>query len=290
MHKEKHLKFAPLPLALAAALAVPVFVNAEQAPAEAKTSRTLVEVNGEAIKEQHFLVYRAQRNTQGQPMDQQAQLAMLNELINTVMIAQSAQKQGLDTHPELLAAMDVARYRILAEASVEQFLRDNPVKDDEIAAIYKSRYADAKLTEYKARHILLKTEDDAKAVIAELDKGTDFAELAKTKSTGPSGPNGGDLGWFEAGQMVKPFADATASMEKGSHSATPVKTQFGWHVIKLEDSRAQTPPALDSVRTSLAQDLQRERIAGFIRDIRAKADVKIMEQEKAKPAPAAAKQ
>jgi peptidyl-prolyl cis-trans isomerase C len=275
--------FRSLNLALAVALGISSIAQAEQAP----TPRTLVEVNGEAVKDTHFLVYRAQRGSQGQQMDQQAQLGLLNELVNTVMIAQDAVKQGLDKHPELQAAVDVARYRILAEAAVEQYLRDHPVEEKDIEALYKANYADAKLTEYKARHILLKTEDEAKAVIAELDKGADFAELAKTKSTGPSGPNGGDLGWFEGGQMVKPFADAVATMKKGGHSAQPVQTQFGWHVIKLEDSRPQTPPKLDEVRGQLSEDLQRDHVADFIRDIRAKADVKVMEQQKAKPEPIA---
>ncbi len=267
-----------LPLALAIALGLPTFAQAEEKPAD-KTPRTLVEVNGEPVKETHFVVYRAQRGPRGQAMDQEAQLGLLNELINTVMIAQAAEKEGLDKHPELVAAMDVARYRILAEAAVEQYLKDHPVTDKEVEAAYQARYADAKLTEYKASHILLKTEDEAKAVIAELDKGADFAELAKSKSTGPSGPKGGDLGWFEGGQMVKPFADAVAGMSKGEHSKTPVQTQFGWHVIELEDTRAQTPPKLDEVRAELTQDLQRKLIADYIRDIRAKADVKIIEQQ-----------
>jgi len=274
--------FRSLNLALAVALGMSAVAQAEQT----QTPRTLVEVNGEAVKDTHFLVYRAQRGAQGQQLDQQAQLGLLNELVNTVMIAQAAAKQGLDKHPELQAAVDVARYRILAEAAVEQYLRDHPVEDKDIEALYQANYADAKLTEYKARHILLKTEDEAKAVIAELGKqGADFAELAKQKSTGPSGPNGGDLGWFEGGQMVKPFADALATMKKGEHSAQPVQTQFGWHVIKLEDTRPQTPPALAEVRGQLAEDLQRDHVADFIRGIRAEADVKIMEQKKAETKP-----
>jgi peptidyl-prolyl cis-trans isomerase C len=275
--------FRSLNLALAVALGMSAAAQAEQV----QTPRTLVEVNGEAVKDTHFLVYRAQRGAQGQQLDEQAQLGLLNELVNTVMIAQTAVKQGLDKHPELQAAAEVARYRILAEAAVEQYLRDHPVEDKDIEALYQSQYGDAKLTEYKARHILLKTEDEAKAVIAELDKGADFAELAKKKSTGPSGPNGGDLGWFEGGQMVKPFADALATMKKGGHSSQPVKTQFGWHVIKLEDTRPQTPPKLADVREQLSEDLQRDHVANFIRGIRATADVKIMEQKQDKAAPIA---
>lgn len=271
------MTFRPLNLALIAALGMSSIAQA--APTD--TPRTLVEVNGEAVKDTHFLVYRAQRTPKGQKLDEQAQLGLLNELVNTVMIAQAAEKEGLDKHPELQAAIDVGRYRVLAEAAVEQYLRDHPIEEKDIEALYQTRFGDTKLNEYKASHILLKTEDDAKAVIAELDKGVDFAELAKQKSTGPSGPKGGDLGWFEGGQMVKPFSDAVAGMKKGAHSAEPVQTQFGWHVIKLEDTRPQAPPKLADVHDQLAEDLQRDQVATFIRDIRDKADVKIMEQQKA---------
>jgi peptidyl-prolyl cis-trans isomerase C len=268
------LKFRTLNLALAVVLGSAGLAQAADMP----QSRTLVKVNGESVKDTHFLVYRAQR-AHGKPMDQQAQMGLLNELVNTVVIAQEAEKQGLDKHPELLAAMDVARYRILAEAAVQQHLRDNPVTDKEIKVAYQAQYGNKNLTEYKARHILLKTEDEAKAVIAQLDKGADFAKLAKEKSTGPSGANGGDLGWFEKGAMVKPFADAVAKMSKGGHSATPVKTQFGWHVIELEDSRDQPPPKLEAVKAELTQNLNREKVAAYLKSVREKAKVQIMEPE-----------
>jgi peptidyl-prolyl cis-trans isomerase C len=244
--------------------------------AEEKTPRTLVEVNGEPVLDTQFLVYRSQRG-EGQELDNKAQVGLLNELVNTVMIAQAGKKQGLEEHPEIKAAIDVARYRILAEAAVEQHLRDNPVTDAELQAAYDERYGGDKLVEYKARHILLKTEDEAKTVIAELDEGADFATLAKEKSTGPSGPNGGDLGWFEKNQMVAPFAEAVAAMDKGSYSKTPVQTQFGWHVIKLEDTRDQTPPKLDMVRQHFIEQLQRQKVAAFIKGIRADADIKLIE-------------
>lgn len=263
-------------LALCLALATTAVAQAAE---DDNTPRTLVEVNGEAVKETHFLVYRSQR-AEGEELDKQAQVGLLNELVNTVMIAQAAEKSGLDKHPELVAAMDVARYRILAEAAVEQHLRDNPVTEQELQDAYDERYGGNKLLEYKARHILLKTEDEAKAVIAELDKGGDFAALAKQKSTGPSGPNGGDLGWFEKNQMVAPFGEAVAVMDKGSYSKSPVQTQFGWHVITLEDTREQTPPKLEAVRQHFTEQLQRQKAAAFIKGIRADADIKLIELQK----------
>jgi peptidyl-prolyl cis-trans isomerase C len=269
------VRLRTLNLALAVALGMSSIAHA----AAPTPSRTLVEVNGEAVKESHFLVYRAQRGAEHKQLDKKAQLALLNELVSTVMIAQDAVKQGLDKQPQLMAAMDVARYRILAEAAVQQYLQDHPVTDKDVAAAYKARYGDNKLVEYKARHILLTTEDEAKAVIAELDKGGDFAKLAKEKSTGPSGANGGDLGWFEQGQMVAPFGNAVAAMEKGGHSEAPVHTRFGWHVIQLEDTREQTPPKLADVHDQLQQQLQRQRISDYVKAMRDKAKVKILEQE-----------
>jgi peptidyl-prolyl cis-trans isomerase C len=272
------LKFRTLNLALALVLGT---TGIAQAAPEKPEPRTLVKVNGEAVKETHFLIYRAQRGGNDKQLDQQAQLGLLNELVNTVMIAQAAAERGLDQHPELLAAMEIARYRILAEAAVEQHLKDNPVTDQELSKAYQAKYGDNKLTEYKARHILLKTEDEAKAVIADLDKGGDFIALAKEKSTGPSGANGGDLGWFGQGSMVKPFGDAVAEMKKGSHSAKPVQTRFGWHVIKLEDSRDQAPPKLEEVKAELTQQLNRQKLAAYVQGIRAKADVQIIQPDKA---------
>lgn len=268
-----------LKLALAATLGL---AGIAQAADNTPAAKTMVEINGQAIKDTEFLAYRAQR-AGGQHLDRKAQLNLLNQLINTVIVAQDAVAQGLDKEPAQQAALQVARYQILAEAAVSKYVREHPVSDQEIEAAYKDRYAPDKLVEYKARHILLDTEDEAKAVIAELDKGADFAELAKKKSTGPSGANGGDLGWFEAGQMVKPFADAVAGMKKGEHSAQPVHTQFGWHVIKLEDTRPQKAPTLDQVRAQLTKELESSRVTDFLRELRAKADVKLMDQGKAAP-------
>lgn len=264
-----------LKLTLAAVLGITGIAHAEEPP----NPRTLVEVNGEAVLDTQFLVYRAQRGASGQQAGPDAQVGLLNELVNTVMIAQAAEEAGLEKHPEVAAALDVSRYRILAEAAISQYLSDNPVTDEELETAYQARYGNHKLTEYKARHILLETEDQAKAVITELDKGGDFVALAKTKSTGPSGPNGGDLGWFEGGQMVAPFAEAVAGMEKGSHSSTPVQTQFGWHVILLEDTREQQPPTLADVRDQFTEQLQRQRVATYVKSIRDKAKVQVIQQQ-----------
>ena len=147
-------------------------------------------------------------------------------------------------------------------------LGKDPIKETEIKKVYKEKVAGANNQEFKARHILLKTEDEAKTVIAKLDTGTDFVELAKEKSTGPSAKSGGDLGWFAPGRMVPPFARAVAEMKKGNHSKTPVKTQFGWHVIKLEDSRKMESPKYDDVKKQIADSLNNQRVQEYVKKLR----------------------
>ena len=127
--------------------------------------------------------------------------------------------------------------------------------------------------EYKARHILVKTEDEAKAVVKQLDDGSDFAKLAKEKSTGPSGKTGGDLGWFRPQQMVPPFSDAVAAMKKNTYTKKPVKTQFGWHVIKLEDLRDVQPPKFEDIKDQVKTIVQTKRVQKYVKSLRDKAKI-----------------
>lgn len=154
----------------------------------------------------------------------------------------------------------IALKTLLTQADVQNFVKANPVTDAEIKAEYDSKVAGENGTEYKARHILVKTEDEAKKIIVELNKGGDFAKLANKNSLdAKESQNGGDLGWFVAGQMVAPFSEAVVKLQKGKYTEAPVKTQFGYHIILREDSRAQTPPSLDSVKEQLIPYLQRKR-------------------------------
>jgi peptidyl-prolyl cis-trans isomerase C len=145
---------------------------------------------------------------------------------------------------------------------------DIKITDDMLKKEYDEKIAKADISEYKARHILLKSEEDAKAVIKELDNGAVFSDVAKAKSTGPTGPDGGDLGWFKAGQMVPPFAQALTQMQKGTYSKTPVQTQFGWHVILREESRKNEPPTLESVRDSIKQRVEQEKFQAYMQGLR----------------------
>ena len=219
---------------------------------------------------------------------------LIEELIQRELLVQDAVQKQLDKSPEVIAQLDSAKKTLLTQADVQDFIKANPVTDAEIKAEYDSKVAGENGVEYKARHILVKTEDEAKKIITELDKdkGADFAKLANKYSLdSKESQNGGDLGWFVAGQMVAPFSEAVVKLENGKYTKTPVKTQFGWHVILREDSRKQTPPPLDTVKDQMMPYLQRKKVQTMVETLRKQAKVEILvplTDEKAK-APAADK-
>lgn len=202
---------------------------------------------------------------------------LIEELIQRELLVQDAIQKQLDKSAEVIAQLDSAKKTLLTQADVQNFIKANPVTDAEVKAEYDSKVAGENGVEYKARHILVKTEEEAKKIIAELDKGADFAKLANKNSLdAKESQNGGDLGWFVAGQMVAPFSEAVAKLEKGKYTKTPVKTQFGWHVILREDSRAQTPPPLEAVKEQLMPYLQRKKVQNMVETLRKQAKVEIL--------------
>ncbi len=202
---------------------------------------------------------------------------LIEELVQRELLVQDAMQKQLDKSPELTAQLEAAKKALLTQADLQNFIKANPVTDAEIKAEYDSKIAAEKGTEYKASHILVKTEAEAKKLIAELDKGADFAKLANKNSLdAKESQNGGDLGWFSAGQMVAPFSEAVAALEKGKYSKEPVKTQFGFHIILKEDSRPITPPPLEAVKEQLAPFLQRKKVQGMIETLRKQAKVEIL--------------
>jgi len=217
---------------------------------------------------------------------------LVEELIQRELLVQDATQKQLDKSPELVAQLEAAKKALLTQADLQNFIKANPVTDAEIKAEYDSKVAAEKGTEYKARHILVKTETEAKKLIAELDKGADFAKLANKNSLdAKESQNGGDLGWFSAAQMVAPFSEAVAALEKGKYTKEPVKTQFGYHVILKEDSRPVTPPPLEAVKEQLTPFLQRKKVQEMIETLRKQAKVEILvpltdETPKAETAPA----
>lgn len=231
---------------------------------------TLLTVNGQAVTKNMYGLYfqdrmRAVPDAQNDP---QMQMSVLNELSNILIVAQDAEKQGIDKRPEIAATLDLLKAKLLTQTSIQEYAEKHQPNEDQIKTLYEADYAGQTGTEFKARHILVKEEEAAKDLIVQLDKGADFAELAKQHSTGPTGKNGGDLGWFDAEQMVKPFSDTVVAMEKGSYTKAPIKTQFGWHVILLEDTRQTQAPALESIRGDIITKLQQQSLAEYMQGLR----------------------
>jgi peptidyl-prolyl cis-trans isomerase C len=264
---------APQPTTSAEAPAQPA---AEAAPLGAET---LVEVNGENIDRAALAIFLREKMKAkpGADIPPQIQSAALNDLINVVLLAQAAEQRGLTARADVSAALQLQRDQLLARLTAADYTSNFTPSDADVEKLYAEQIGTQPKTEYKARHILLKTEDEAKAVIAELDKGADFSELAKAHSTGPSASDGGDLGWFQSGQMVKPFSDAVAELKKGSYTKEPVHTQFGWHVIILDDQREQAPPTLDQARPKLISELKQRSLGAYVTELQKSAKIRINE-------------
>ena len=194
--------------------------------------------------------------------------AALEQLRDLYLVAELPKAKELGNDPRISAQLELQRVATLFNAFAGDFLANNPVTDQEIFDAYQEQVAVAPPKEFKARHILVETQGEAQTLIESLKDDADFAELAKNKSTGPSASSGGDLGWFTAQAMVKPFSDAVAALEDGSFTTEPVQTQFGWHVILREDSRDSTPPPLDSVRDVIRQRVSQQKLQDFMQGLR----------------------
>ncbi|TAL41718.1 MAG: peptidylprolyl isomerase [Methylovulum sp.] len=249
--------------------------TASTAPVVDKADAIAV-VNGKYIAKETLanLEKEIAMRSQGQTIPKEK---LIEELIQRELLIQDALQKQLDKSPEVLANIEDAKKSILTQADVQNFMKTNPVTDAEIKAEYDSKVGGTNATEYKARHILVKTEAEAKKIIAELDKGADFAKLAnKSSLDAKESQSGGDLGWFVASQMVEPFSKAVIALEKGKYTTAPVQTQFGWHVILREDSRAQTPPPLEAVKEQLTPFLQRKKLQTMLENLRKQAKVEIL--------------
>ena len=231
-------------------------------------------VNGTVITQSVVDVYTTQRKARQPASDAGDRNAIIEELVNLELMRQEGLDKGLDSQPEIIATLDQQQRTILAGAAINNFIQNNPVSDEQLRQLYDTQIG-VPSTEYNARHILVETKEAAEQVIGLLDSGSDFAELAKEKSTGPTGKNGGSLGWFSSQQMVAPFSAAVATMEKGSYSKEPVQTQFGWHVILLEDSRESTPPPFEDVKDRLKMAVTNQQLQQHIQQVRESAEIEI---------------
>jgi len=231
-------------------------------------------VNGKPIKQSllDFIVKDA--GSRGQKIDDNTRSIIVSKLISNELVYQEAQRQGLDKQSDFIAREELAKRELLVNAYLQDYLKKNPVSEADIKAAYEKFKTEVGDKEYSARHILVATEAEAKDIIAQLAKGGDFAKIAKEKSkdTG-SKDKGGDLGWFSPGGMVKSFGDAVVKLQKGLYTTIPVQTQFGWHVIKLEDIRDAQPPTYDKVKDNLQKQLQQRQLEKLLTDLRAKAKI-----------------
>lgn len=260
----KHVNFI-------SALAVSICLSGASFAEDAMTGRTVIAtVDGTDITLGHMIQVRASLPQQYSDLDDDVLFTgILDQLIHQTLLSQSLRG---DEPFRVTTAVQNERRSLLAAAAIDDVLYGAP-SDDAVQKAYEEEYSAANPErEYNAAHILVETEEEAKALIAELDAGMDFAKLAREKSTGPSGPSGGDLGWFGPGMMVPPFEKAVMALAEGAISA-PVKTQFGWHIIRLVDSRLTKAPPLAEVRSALEESLQNSMVEDHIAMLKKSAKI-----------------
>ena len=247
------------------------------APGAAEPVESVATVNGKAISKSEFDLYVntvAQQANREIPAEQRPEL--LDQYIGMKLAAAEAEKAGVAKEKKVEDQLALARLNVVVDAGLQKWLEAHPVGDAELKPEYDAQVA-AMPREYHARHILVEDKATADAITKDLKGGADFAKLAETKSKDSSNKSGGDLGWFTLDTMVKPFAEAVSKLEPGKMTDEPVQSQFGWHVIKLEESRAPNAPAFDSVKDRVKMLLQRKKLQAYLDDLRksAKIDKKI---------------
>jgi len=236
-------------------------------------AQNLAVVNGKAVPSSRADLMVKQMTSQGHQDSPQLRAMIKEELINREILIQEADKLGLGNTADVKSQMEIARQSIVIRALVADFVKKNPVSEADIKAEYDRFKAQAGDKEYHARHILVDKEDDAKAIIAKLKAGAKFEDLAKQSKDTGSAANGGDLDWATPATFVKPFSDALVALKKGQLTEIPVKTQFGFHVIKLEDVRAAKIPTLEEIKPQIAESLQQKKLQTFQEELRKKAKI-----------------
>ena len=257
----------PLSIVLtSAALAAAPAARAAEAPA--------AKVNGVVIPASRLEMAVKSQMAQGQADTPELRKNIREHLINQEIASQEAVKKGLQKDPAVAARVDLNRQGILAQAFVDDYLAKHPISEDMLRKEYERVKAQQSTRDFKLRHILVEKEDDAKNIIAQLRKGASFEKLAAEHSTDPgSKGRGGDLDWGPAERFVKPFADAVLKMKKGQTTDTPVHTDFGYHVIRVDDERVRKLPSFEESKNQVQQHVQLQMVQKLISDLRAKAKV-----------------
>jgi peptidyl-prolyl cis-trans isomerase C len=275
----KHLLRPALVIAAGLCVALPAAPTLAQ-EAEAGDGTLIATINGKPYTLDLFRVFYSQRlqqaNTQNSPEFQER---AFNEFMNLVVAAQDADKRKLGELTDVQTALELQRMMVLSSAALQSIAAETEVTDEELEQAYEQFKEQAKRTEYKARHILVDDQEKAKELAKKVSKskGKKFEELAKESSLGPTADKGGDLGWFDAGQMVKPFADALATLEPGQWTEEPIQTQFGWHVILLEETRDAEPPSMEDAKPGLEAAIKRQKVAAKLAEMRNQAMVELNE-------------
>ena len=271
---------------VAALLAIP-FIAAAQLPTKepakkeaapkkdaAKGAPPIATVNGVPVSRARAEALLNQQRARGMPDNDQSRALIRDELVNREVLMQEAQKSGVARSPEVANQLDLARQEIIISAFLREWVRKNPISDADIQKEYDRVKAEQGDKEYRARHILVETEDQAKTMVAELKRGGKFEELAAKNSKDPgSKDRGGDLDWHGPSDFDRAFSDAMTKLDKGKFTETPVRTRFGFHVIQLEDVRTGRFPSLAEVKPRIQQQLTQARIDELVKGLRGKAKV-----------------
>jgi len=264
------------PLVAAAQLPTKEPAKKEAAPKKdaAKGAPPIATVNGVAVPRARAEALLRQQQARGMPDNDQSRGMIRDELVNREVLMQEAQKSGVARSPEVAAQLDLARQEIIISAYLREWVRKNPVSEADVQKEYDRVKAEQGDKEYRARHILVETEDQAKTMVAELKKGGKFEDLAAKNSKDPgSKDRGGDLDWHGPGDFDRAFSDAMIKLEKGKFTETPVRTRFGFHIIQLDDVRSGRFPSLAEVKPRIQQQLAQVRIDELVKGLRGKAKI-----------------
>jgi peptidyl-prolyl cis-trans isomerase C len=268
-------------LITASLIAIAVASPACAQEAQESEEPLIATVNGEPYELDLFRAFYGERLQQsGGQNSPQLQEQTFNEFMNLIVASQEGEKRNLADNPEVQTALELQRMMVLSAAALQAIGAESNPTEAELEQAYENFVAQSQRTEYKARHILVDEQGKAQSLIERLDEsnGDGFEKLAEEHSLGPTAEKGGDLGWFDSRRMVKPFADAVAEMEPGTYSEQPVQTQFGWHVIKLEETRTAEPPSFEEAKPRLEAAVRQQKVADALAQMRAEADVELNEE------------
>lgn len=261
-------------LALTLALSFAGHSSAQGTPATTNIDKPIATVNGVPIPPIYAEFLRNSRAARGQSAELLSDAAIREALIVAELLAQEAIKAGLDKNPRLIALIDFQRKELLGRALLEDHLRRNPISEETVRAEYDKAKERAGTEEYRVRHILVASEREARDIIARIkSRKAKFEDIAKAQSQDPSGANGGDLGWTVPANLVPEFANAMTKLKKGQLADNPVQTRFGWHVIRLDDTRKLQFPSYEEARDRIVQQLQQIAARNFVRELGARAKI-----------------